>query len=68
MVDAIIVKDYYIPKRFDPQNPDVDEGPKFRKLLIKDHRRLFFKSQHCKFSGRQITQKRGYYHHDVQAG
>lgn len=66
-IDAIIVKDYYIPKPFDPVNPDVDQGPKFRKLIIKDHRRSIWKSRHCPNSGRKITQSRGYYYHDQQA-
>ena len=67
-IDAIIVKDYYMPKPFDPKNPDVIEGPKFRKLIIKDHRRSIFRSRHCKFSGKHITQKMGYYYDDAQAG
>ena len=66
-VDAIIVKDYYIPKGFDPDG-NVDEGPKFRKLIIKDHRRSFFKSRHCPYSGRKMTKRMGYYYHDAQAG
>jgi len=55
-VDAIIVKEYITKTRLDLLQGDGD-WTKFRKLIIKDHRKSFFKSQHCRFSGRKITKQ-----------
>lgn len=49
-MDAIIVKTYSLQ---DEKYPD--QTNHFEKLIIKDHRKSFWKSTHCNASGKRIT-------------
>ena len=60
-VDVIIIKYYGIVNKKDP-----DETLHFQKLLIKDHRKSFWKSRHCSSSGKRITNFIG--RSNIQAG